>query len=445
MEDQYIEWKQIWKEEYLKWICGYANAQGGSIYIGLNDEGEVVGVDHGDDLLDKLPNKILDALGIVCDINAIEKNERLIIEIKVSPQPFPVHYHGEYFYRSGATKQTLRGQALNQFLMKKMHITWENSIIPNVEIEQFRNDSFDSFRKKALLSKRMESEDMMTSNEDLMEKLELIEDGDCKRAGILLFHHNPEKWIPGAYVKIGYFETDADIHYQDEVHGSLLLQAEQVTELIYLKYLKAKITYQGIQRVEAYPFPKEAVREAVLNAIVHKDYQSGIPIQISVYANRLYIANDGYLPKGWSLEELMMKHRSKPYNPLLANAFYRAGLIESWGRGIEKMKQSCISAGIPLPKYHIKPGDIMVEFQGQQEDEKEAVIPSQHLNSTQQKIISMILVDPCMTQKEMATQIGLSSEAIKKNIRILKEKGILIAHGPRRTQIWTISDSYPIE
>lgn len=240
--------------------------------------------------------------------------------------------------------------------------------------------------------------------------------------------------------KIGYFETDADIRYQDEIHGSLLLQAEQVTDLIYLKYLKAEISYQGIQRIESYPFPKEALREAVLNAIVHKDYQSGIPIQISVYENRLYIANDGYLPEGWSLEELMKKHRSKPFNPLIANAFYRAGLIESWGRGIEKIKQTCMMEGLPLPKYHIKPGDIMIEFQGKERDKKQTE-QYQHLNSTQQKIISMILLDPRITQKEMAAQIGLSTEAIKKNIRILKEKGILIAQGPRRTQIWKLSDS----
>lgn len=443
-ENQNTEWKEIWKDEYLKWICGYANAQGGSIYIGINDDGRILGVDQAKHLLDTLPNKIMDALGIVCDINEIKKDGCSIIEIQVTAQPFPVNYHGEYFYRSGATKQTLRGQALNQFLMKKMHLSWESTIIPEVSIDSFRNDSFDVFKEKALLSKRMKPEDMSTTKQELMERLELIEHGECKRAGILLFHQNPEKWIPGAYVKIGYFETDADIRYQDEVHGSLLLQAEQVTDLIYLKYLKANISYHGIQRIESYPFPKEAVREAVLNAIVHKDYQSGIPIQISVYENRLYIANDGYLPEGWSLEELMKKHRSKPYNPLVANTFYRAGLIESWGRGIEKIKQACSKEGLPLPKYHIKPGDIMIEFQGK-EEKKQISKPSQHLNATQQKIISMILLDASMTQKEMAAQIGLSTEAIKKNIRILKEKGILIAQGPRRTQIWKVSDSFIIE
>lgn len=118
-ENQNIEWKEIWKDEYLKWICGYANAQGGSIYIGMSDEGEILGVDHVENLLDILPNKIMDALGIVCDINEIKKGEHSVIEIDVAAQPFPVNYHGEYFYRSGARKQTLRGQALNQFLMKK--------------------------------------------------------------------------------------------------------------------------------------------------------------------------------------------------------------------------------------------------------------------------------------------------------------------------------------
>lgn len=87
-ENQNIEWKEIWKDEYLKWICGYANAQGGSIYIGMSDEGEILGVDHVENLLDILPNKIMDALGIVCDINEIKKGEHSVIEIDVALSHF---------------------------------------------------------------------------------------------------------------------------------------------------------------------------------------------------------------------------------------------------------------------------------------------------------------------------------------------------------------------
>ena len=102
-------------------------------------------------------------------------------------------------------------------------------------------------------------------------------------AAVLLFHNDPEKYIFGSFIKIGFFESDSEILYQDEVHGSIIEQVDKVVELLYHKYLRAKISYEGIQRVERYPFPEGAVREALLNAIVHKDYSSGVPIQISVY------------------------------------------------------------------------------------------------------------------------------------------------------------------
>ena len=155
-------------------------------------------------------------------------------------------------------------------------------------------------------------------------------------AAMLLFSKDPEKWQLGAYVKIGYFETDADLLYQDEIHGSILEQIDKIVELVYLKYMRAKITYEGMQRIERYFVPEEALREALLNALCHKQYQSGVPIQISVYEDKLYIANCGCLPENWTLENLMNKHASSPYNPNIAHVFYLAGFIESWGRGIEK-------------------------------------------------------------------------------------------------------------
>ena len=85
-----------------------------------------------------------------------------------------------------------------------------------------------------------------------------------------MFHRNPEKWVTGAYIKIGYFGEESDLRYQDEIRGFLFIQADRVIELIYLKYMKAMISYDNVTRIETYPFPKAAVREAVYNAIIHR-------------------------------------------------------------------------------------------------------------------------------------------------------------------------------
>ena len=134
-------------------------------------------------------------------------------------------------------------------------------------------------------------------------------------------------------MKIGYFETDSDLLYQDEIHGSILEQIDKIVELVYLKYMRAKITYEGMQRIERYFVPEEALREALLNALCHKQYQSGVPIQISVYEDKLYIANCGCLPENWTLENLMNKHASSPLQPQHCPCVLSGGFIESWGRG----------------------------------------------------------------------------------------------------------------
>lgn len=132
-------------------------------------------------------------------------------------------------------------------------------------------------------------------------------------------------------------------------------------DLVYTKYLKALIDYEGIQRVEQFMFHKDAFRGILLNAIVHKDYSSCNPIQISVYEDKIYIWNDGEMPPNLdSTDKLFMKHSSKPYNPKLANIFFKSGMIEVWGRGFEKIKEACGAYDGPLPEYEINESGIMV-------------------------------------------------------------------------------------
>ena len=101
-ENQNIEYKESWRDEYLKWICGFANAQGGTIYIGIDDKQNVVGVSDSHRLLEDIPNKIVTTLGIVCDVNLLQRDGKDIIEIVVEPSNMPISYKGEYHVRSAA-------------------------------------------------------------------------------------------------------------------------------------------------------------------------------------------------------------------------------------------------------------------------------------------------------------------------------------------------------
>ena len=451
-ESQNIEWKESWRDEYLKWICGFANAQGGKIYIGTNDDGTVIGIQDSKKLMEDIPNKVRDILGIIVDVNLLAEDEKEYIEICVSSNTYPVNYRGEYHYRSGSTKQLLKGQALNQFLLKKTGITWDSVPIQDVAVRDLRNDSFDIFREQAVLSKRMDKKDVDSSNEQLLDSLNLLDHGMLKKAAILLFHHNPEKWIPGSYVKIGYFETDSELRYQDEIHGSLISQADRVVDLIFTKYLKAEISYQGVTRVETYPFPKEAIREAVFNAIAHKFYGTLIPIQIRVYADKIMIANDCVFPDDWTVDDLMGSHRSRPYNPLIANTFFRAGFIEAWDRGIEKIKDSCAQAGNPMPEYAVKKEDIMVTFKSLVTDTTQNTTQAvtqgttqvgfQYIeNSIPMRIIKVIKDNPALSQSQIAEMLGEKHDTIKYHMRKMRISGIIAREGTSQKGKWIIVDN----
>lgn len=331
-----------------------------------------------------------------------------------------------------------------RFLLQKTGITWDSVPIQGVTIQDLRNDSFDIFREQAVRSKRMDKKDIDATNEQLLDSLNLLENSHLKRAAILLFHHNPEKWIPGAYIKIGYFESDSELRYQDEIHGSLISQADKVVDLIFTKYLKADISYQGVTRVETYPFPKEAIREAVFNAIAHKFYGALIPIQISVYADRIYIANDCIFPEDWTINDLMGKHRSRPYNPLIANTFFRAGFIEAWGRGIEKIKDSCKEAGNPMPEYTIKREDIMVMFKSLVSSTDQATNQATDRanqgndNSVVTRILKVIQEEPSLSQKKIADVIGEKCSTVKYYMESMKKSGIIKREGSSQKGKWII-------
>jgi len=435
-EHQKIEYKQIWKDAYLKWIYGFANAQGGVLVIGRNDAGEVVGVTHAGKLLEDIPNKVRDILGIMVAVRLLEENGKALLEIAVEAYPSPVNYKGEYYFRSGSTNQLLKGAALDRFLLRKYGRTWDGSPLPGLKAEDLDSRAFDQFRKLALKSKRLPESVLMEDDRHLLEKLHLVNGDYLSHAAALLFYAEPKRLIGGAYVKIGYFENDADLRYQDEVQGSLLAQVSQAIDILKSKYLRAWISYEGLQRIETFPVPEAALREAVLNAVVHKDYASSIPIQISVYPDKLMIWNPGELPPNWTVEKLLDKHASQPFNPDAANVFFRAGLIESWGRGIERIMQACTEAGVPTPEVSCDVNGLWMTFRFL--SEHQAGSSQEEGGTTQEIIIKLIKSNPDMTQKGLSDKTGLTVDGVKYHLKKLKDDGIIERSGSTKAGHWEV-------
>lgn len=363
MESQNVEYKQSWRDEYLKWICGFANAQGGTLYIGVDDNGEVCRVENAKRIMEDIPNKVCDVLGIIVDVQLLHKDGKDYIEIVTPPYSNPISYKGQYHYRSGSTKQELKGAALTRFLQEKTGIQWDEYSIEGVLPSDLSQEAFARFRKEAAQSGRVDEEVLKDSDEALLINLSLLTAKQhLRRASILLFHPQPELYVTGAFVKIGFFGgEDDDLLFQDEIHGPLMLQVDKVMDLLTTKYLYRAISYEGTHRREKLIYPEGALRESVLNAIVHKDYTTSLPIQISVYPDHIVLWNAGRLPENWTVAKLYEKHSSQAFNPLVANAFFRAGDIEAWGRGYRRIARHMKEAHL-LPPVLLMDNGLMVTF-----------------------------------------------------------------------------------
>jgi ATP-dependent DNA helicase RecG len=436
-ESQNIEFKVTWRDEYLKWICGFANAYGGTIFIGKDDKGIVADLKDAKKLLEEIPNKVRDTLGILVDVNLHQTDQGKFLEILVEQYPYPVNYKGQYHYRSGSTKQELKGAALDKFLLHKKGKRWDGVPVPNVSINDLKQERFDFFRKRAFRSQRIDEESLADSNEHLIENLQLKEGKFLKRASILLFHPNPEKYITGAYIKIGFFESDSDLRFQDEIHGNLFEQIEKTTELLFTKYIKALISYEGLNRVETYEYPKEAIREALLNAVAHKDYSGGVPIQISVYEDKLMIWNEGQLPENWTVKNLLEKHASRPYNPDIANTLFRSGYIESWGRGTIKIINECKKAGIPEPVFTYDSSDISVEFRKDIYNEKH--LQPLNLNERQVKAVLYLKKKGRLTNKEYQEINNTTDRTALRDLETLIELNIIKRIGEKKGSYYELA------
>ena len=326
-------------------------------------------------------------------------------------------------------------------------IKWDSISANNISADDLDEVSIEIFKREALRKKRISEADLKVSRTELLDHLNLIEDDKLKRAAVMLFHKRPSKLVEGCYVKIGKFGKGADLQYQDQLEGSLFRIADQVIDLIYTKYLKAKITYEHNVRVETYPFPIDGVREAIYNALAHNNYARCVPIQIRIQDNAMFISNSCILPSGWDVESLLQPHRSVPFNPAIANAFYRAGYIETWGRGIQKIYESCKELGIPAPEYSIVGEDITVKFTAHDnifsdianDNDRENDRDDINLTAAENRIFKEIIHNPQITTNQLCKKASVSSSTVSRSIKKLKELGYIQRIGSDRDGYWEIT------
>lgn len=479
-EQQNIEYKQSWHDDYLKWVCGFANAVGGVIFIGRDDNGKVVHLSNYTKLMEDIPNKIRNAMGIICDVQLQDEDGKKYISIKVNPYSVAVSLRGRYYYRTGSTKMELIGVELNEFLLKKAGKTWDDVIEEGATISDIDEESLASFIFDSKVKGRLpETKDLSTFQ--ILEKLKLTAGKKLKRAAIIMFGKEPMRFYPNIQVKIGRFGNDAsDLRFHEVVEGNLVQMLHEVQVQLNYKFLTRPVAFEGFQRVEKDQYPIQALREMLLNALVHRSYM-GATIQLRVFDDKLSIWNEGGLPFGLSLEDLKSEHNSRPRNPIIANACFLAGYIDTWGRGTLKIINSCKEAGLPEPEIKEMNGGVEVTiFNLQQPENSEGTridfgMISERLQKSKEEniqylrgiygvitgylqgnfgiasdklrnelgeriifILELIVIDEYITRQNIADILGTSLSTIEKDIRLLRKKKILVRIGSDKSGSWKI-------
>ena len=430
-ESQQLDYKQQWQDSHLATLCAFANTEGGTIHLGKDDRGQPVRLENPKKLLETLPGKIIQKLDIYPRLDIHDESSNPYIAIMVEASPLPVALNGKYYRRVGSTNQELKGQTLAQFLVARSGNRWDDQAEPRARVADLDRETLKRFQR--LASERLPSiqgEPLKTDKDilALLGKLELTVGKTLKRAAIVLFGKNPQALYDAAYLKIGLFATDTELLSDDHIKGNVFQQVDQALDVLRLKYLVPKIYYEGIVRKEKAEYPETALREAIINALIHRDYAGDI-LQISVYDDKMILWNQGTLPDALSVEDLQRKHPSRPRNRLLSDIFYKAGYIESWGRGTLAILQDCERAGLPTPQFREAFGGFEVTFfKDGLTEEKLAKLP---LNERQRKAIHYIKERSRITNKNYQQLNQCSRNTASNDLKELIELGLVIQAGRR--------------
>jgi len=428
-EQQNTEFKSSWHDDYLKWVCGFANASGGIIFIGKDDNGTVVGVADYKKLMDDIPNKIKNSMGITAEVNLHEEAEKHFIEIITQSYSVPISLRGRYYYRSGSTKQELSGAALNEFLLKKSGKTWDDVLEPRASFADINEETVATFLKASENAGRLPENEGLTLQE-LFEKLRLTENGQLKRAAIILFGHDPAKYYPNTFVKIGRFgKDDTDLKFQETEEGNLIVLLQSVLYQLNHKFLIRQIEFEGMHRIEKGEYPVPALREMLLNSLVHRNFM-GSPVQIRVYDDKISIWNEGALPEGLTLDALKRPHSSRPRNPIIADVSFKGGYIDAWGRGTIKILDTCKQAELPEPEMQEQDGGFIITLFKNNLTEEQLI--KLGLNERQLKAVFFVKEKGSITNSAYQLLNKTSDRTALRDLETLTELNVLIKEGEKK-------------
>lgn len=440
-ESETVEFKESFGDEALEAIGAFANARGGILFIGVKDSGDVLGVQIGKKTLEDIANRIQEATDprIQPGILIVKHENKQIIVIQVSSVTgTPVSVRGRYFKRTGKSNQRMSHDEIMRRMVASTGLSWDAIIEPTATLADLDADYISRFVQTVKENGRLPIPAQATDH-DVIRKLELVKNENPTRAALLLFGTNPESFFSSAFLKLGRFRSPTQIVDDREIHGTIIEQLDGAMSW-FKERLETEFVITGKpERDVHWEYPLAAIREAVTNAVCHRDYTSLAHSQIRLYDEHLEIWNAGSLPPALTPEELFHEHDSMPRNRKIAEAFFYSGLIERWGSGTLRMVEELKAAGLPPPQFESESGRFRVIFNRELLSEEH--LQKMGLSERQLKAIAYVKEHGSITNGEYQTIAEVSKRTATRELSDLKDKGILTSEGTGRGSNYRLKGS----
>lgn len=439
-------------QEAFETLCGYLNGNGGIVLIGVMNDGKIVGQEVADKTRRELSNeisKIEPPPNISIDYAHVDKNKQVIV-LQVKPGNHgPYVYKGRPYQRLEATTEPMPQHRYDQLLLNRnqLNYSWEKSVARNYNINMLDQNLILSSIRTAVENKRLPESALKQEVPKILEALELIKGSEVRNAAVVLFGTKFPADFFQCQLQLARFKgvTRSEFLDSNNEFGNVfnLLDSGMLFVRRHIP-VAARIEEGKLARVETPIIPFDAIREALINALVHRDYSvNGSSIKLAIYDDRMEIYSHGGLPTGVTLEMILSGY-SKPRNPVIAEVLYKAGLIEKWGRGIQEMITKCKMAGDPEPEFAINDFEFKVIFPFPRSLKPET-ISSQlrkqtELTERQEKILEILSTGEKLKTKDILKKLHdkTSDRMLRYDLTFLKEKDLVDSEGSTKSTVWFI-------
>lgn len=432
----------------METLCGFLNGHGGTVLFGVTPAGKIQGQDVADPTLREVAEqtKRIDP-PITADLERVElENGRTVLALSVDAGPMaPYIDNGRPFRRVASTTSLMPQAEYRRRLLQRDHARdrWENQPAVGYRVEDLDTKEIQQTVTESIAVGRLLGP--WTDAADTLSKLHLLVDDVPTQAAVIAFAREPLPDYPQCALRLARFRgvTKDEFLDQNQMTGHAFLLLREA-----MLFLRRHLPVTGrfetgvLERIDEPLFPVLALREAVVNALIHRDYAIyGGAVHVAIYDDRVEVISAGTLPFDQTPADLTRDHESRPRNPHLADVFYRRGLIERWGRGTQKIVALCVDAGHQAPQFEERAGSLVVRFMV-----KGYVPPlriGHDLTERQRRILYALRdnMPHAISEIQLALPERIPPQTLRDDLNFLRRLGLVDKVGKGRGTVWHLSGS----